>query len=357
MVAPTGPGYTPGVHRLAALLLSSMLVAGCAGVGTEPVAGQPAHHVAGGFRNPDPGVVWPDGWTRWSFFARRAWLGLTAPRHFAAPRVQDAARALRDDATEPTITWVGHSTLLVRLEGVNVLTDPHWGERASPLSWAGPRRLSPPGVAFEDLPRIDVVLISHDHYDHLDLGTVKRLAAAHDPLFVVPLGLKTWLADNGIARAVELDWWGRHEHGGLALVCVPAQHFSQRTPWDRDRRLWASWAVLGRTRRLYFGGDSGYFDGFGQAGERLGPFDLAALAIGAYVPPAIMRFSHTTPEQAVQAFEDVKARVLLGIHWGTFDLADEPPGEPPERMLAEAARRGLGPDRAWILAMGETRRW
>ncbi len=345
------------VHCRTTLLALTLLSAGCSSAGTEPLAGQPTHHVAGGFRNPSSEFKRPDGWTRWSFFGRRFWASLVSPRSFDAPRVANDGATLRAGTTNPSVTWVGHSTLLVQVDGVNVLTDPNWGTRASPLSWAGPPRLGPPGLAFDDLPRIDVVVISHDHYDHLDLPTVKRLASAHDPLFLVPLGLSGWFADNGIARVQELDWWQKREHRGLRFVCVPAQHFSQRTPWDRDRRLWASWAVLGQSRRFYFGGDSGYFDGFREAGERLGPFDLSAIAIGAYVPAAIMRFTHTTPEQAVQASEDLRSRVLLGIHWGTFDLADEPLDEPPRRMLAEAARRGIGADRAWILKVGETRPW
>src|SRR5262249_53411863 len=149
------------------------------------------------------------------FMARRGVQAVLSPRRFNAPRVANDGSALRGGSAEPSVTWVGHSTLLVQLEGLNILTDPHWGERASPLSWAGPRRLRPPGLAFEDLPRIDVVLISHDHYDHLDIRTVKRLAAAHDPLFLVPLRLKAWLADNGITRAEELDWWGEYSRGPL----------------------------------------------------------------------------------------------------------------------------------------------
>jgi len=321
------------------------------------LSGQPAHHVQGGFRNPNPAFQRPDAWTRWSFFARRAWQSLATPRSFAAPRVANDGRALREEAGAPTITWVGHSTLLVQLDGLNILTDPHWGPRASPLSWAGPRRLGPPGLAFGDLPRIDVVLISHDHYDHLDRGTVQHLAAAHDPLFLVPLGLGAWFKDNGMAHVEELDWWQERERGGVRFVCAPAQHFSQRTPWDRDRRLWASWAMIGSSRRLYFGGDSGYFDGFAEAGRRLGPFDLAAIAIAAYRPPEIMRFTHTTPEQAMQAFADLGARTFVAIHWGTFDLAEEPLDEPPRRLVAEARRRGIGEDRAWVLEVGETRRW
>jgi len=346
----------PVVRAQFVLLAWALLVAGCAGQ-SEPIPGKPPHHVVGGFRNPNPEFRRPDGWTRWSFLARRAWHSTVAPRSFEPPRVANDGRALREGGSNPSITWIGHSTLLVRLDGLSVLTDPHWGERASPLSWAGPRRLGPPGLAFEDLPRIDVVLISHDHYDHLDLGTVRRLAAAHDPLFVVPLGLKAWFKDNGMTRVEELDWWEVREHRGVRLVCVPAQHFAQRTLLDRDTRLWASWAVIGRSRRLYFGGDSGLFPGFKEAGERLGPFDLAAIAIAAYRPPEMMRFTHTTPEQAVRVFEDLRAKVLLGIHWGTFDLADEPLDEPPARMLAEAQRRGIGADRAWIFKVGETRRW
>jgi N-acyl-phosphatidylethanolamine-hydrolysing phospholipase D len=154
-----------------------------------------------------------------------------------------------------------------------------------------------------------------------------------------------------------LDWWQEHEYRGVRFVCLPAQHFSQRTLWDGNRRLWASWAVLSRERRFYFSGDTGYFPGFAEAGKRFGPFDLAAIAIGAYVPPEIMKAVHLTPEEAVKAFVDLNARVLLGIHWGTFDLAEEPLDEPPQRMVAEANRRGIDAGRAWILKIGETRRW
>lgn len=343
-----------------ALIALTLLALGCAGVGREPLPGAPAHHVQGGFRNVDPTHPRATGWTRFIFIVRRVWESLVSPRTFEAPRETAeglrAGRALRAGA-EPTVTWIGHATVLLRMDGLTILTDPSWSERASPLSWAGPRRLVPPGLPFEELPHVDAVIISHDHYDHLDLATVKRLAAEHDPLFVVPLGLKAWLADRGITRVEERDWWGRVELRGVTLVCLPAQHFSQRTLWDSNRRLWATWAVLGPSRRFYFSGDTGYFPLFKAFGERLGPFDLAAVAIGAYLPPEIMRAMHVTPEEAVQVAEDIRARVLLGVHWGTFDLAEEPVGEPPERMRAEAARRRIGPDRAWILRIGETRRW
>ena len=339
---------------VAALLF---LLVACGSVGTEPLPGQPAHHVAGGFRNTDPEFSRPSSWTRWSFVVRRLWTSSIAPRTFDAPRVANDGAALRGGSVIPSITWVGHSTLLVQLDGLNMLTDPTWSARASPVSWGGPRRLSPPGLAFESLPQIDVVVISHDHYDHLDLATVKNLAAKHNPLFLVPLGLKAWFAENGMSRVEELDWWQEREYGGVRFVCLPSQHFSQRTLWDGNTRLWATWAVLGRERRFYFSGDTAYFAGFKEIGKRLGPFDVAAVAIGAYEPPEIMKSVHVTPEEAVQAFVDVNARVLIGIHWGTFDLAEEPLDEPPVRMLAEARRRGIDSERAWIIKLGETRRW
>src|SRR5215471_7674470 len=296
-----------GVHSLlvrpyARPVLLVVLAASCAAAARDPIAGEPSHHVEGGFQNIDPTVQRASGAARFKFMWSRAW----APaRESHVPRQPNDGAALRANHTEPTVTWIGHATMLLQLQGVNLLTDPHWSGRASPLSWAGP----------------------------------------------------TWLQGEGISRVVELDWWGAVEQGGLRIVCTPAQHFSQRSFWDSNTRLWASWAVLGTERRFYFSGDTGYFAGFREIGEKLGPFDLTAMAIGAYLPPAIMRYIHLTPEQAVQAHEDLHGKQLVGIHWGTFDLAEEPLDEPPARMLAEASRRGYATDRAVIPALGETRRW
>lgn len=342
--------------RAAALVPLLVLVA-CASAGTEGIAGRPAHHVPGGFRNPDPAFSRPSGWSRWTFILRRALQSITSPRRFDAPRVANDGAALRAVPPPTAITWIGHATLLVQVDGLGILTDPQWSDRAGPSSWLGPRRLGPPGLAFESLPRIDVVVISHDHFDHLDLPTVRRLAATHDPLFLVPLGLREWFRDNGMSHVEELDWWQEYQYRGVRFVCVPAQHFAQRSFWDGNRRLWASWAIVGRERRLYFGSDTGYFGGFREAGRRLGPFDVAALAIGSYLPAEIMKAVHTTPEEAVQAFLDLDGGVMLGMHWGTFDLAEEPLEEPPVRMRAEFERRHIDPARAWILRIGETRPW
>ncbi|MBI1737031.1 MAG: MBL fold metallo-hydrolase [Candidatus Rokubacteria bacterium] len=335
----------------------AVALAGCAGVGA-PKPGAPAHHRERGFANTNPAYARPPFWTRITFFTSRMWAATFAPRTVTLPRVETDARRLRENTTDATVTWVGHATLLVQLDGVNVLTDPQWSERASPVSFAGPRRVAAPGMRMEDLPPIDIIVISHDHYDHLDVATVRRLAATHRPRFVVPLGLRAWFTDLGIHDVVELDWWQTHTERGLALTGVPAQHFSGRSFWTQNRTLWSGWVIAGRTKRLYFAGDTGYYEPYGkEIGARLGPFDLAAISIGAYAPATIMRLTHTTPEEALRLFQDVRGARFVPIHWGTFDLADEPLDEPPGRLEAEARRRGLGPERVWVLKHGETRPW
>ena len=344
-------------RRVATLVLAIVLLAaGCLGAG-GPVPGEPAHHRARGFANTNPAYERPGFWTRWSFFASRVWSTTVGPRPASFPLEAVDDGALRANHGAPTVTWVGHSTLLVQLEGVTFLTDPQWSDRASPVGFAGPRRVTPPGVAFEALPPIHFVVISHDHYDHLDLPTVKRLVATHRPRFLVPLGMKAWFIGNDIAEVEELDWWERRPVHGLTVTCVPVQHWSQRSPWDLNRRLWGGWVVAGRDRRFFFAGDTAHYDVFQKVGAQLGPFDLAAVAIGAYLPPRIMKSSHTTPEEALRIFADVRGRRFVAIHWGTFDLADEPLDEPPRRLMAEAQRLGLDGDSVWVMKHGETRPW
>lgn len=311
-----------------------------------------------GFRNLNPAFARPSFWVRTKFLVTRYWATTFRTRSANLRRVPNDGLALRENQNRATVTWVGHSTLLIQLDGVNVLTDPHWSNRASPISFIGPRRVTPPGLRFEDLPPIHLVLISHDHYDHLDVSTVERLAATHRPLFVVPLGLKAWFAELGIAPVEELDWWQSRTVRGLTLTCLPAQHWSARSWWDQNRRLWSGWGMASREKRLFFSGDTGYDKPlFEEIGRRLGPFDLAAVAMGGYMPPAMMRLTHTTPEEALQVFRDVHGVNFIGIHWGTFDLTEEPLEEPPARVEAEARRLGLDPERIWLLAHGETRSW
>lgn len=285
------------------------------------------------------------------FFLGRMAVSLN-PRPGAAPAVPFDRSALE---REPSITWIGHSSFLLRMDGISFLTDPMFSRRASPFTFMGPPRMVPPGVPLDALPPIDFVLLSHDHYDHADAPTVKWLAQRGVP-FVVPLGLAEWVRGLG-GQATELDWWQDTELAGVRLHCVPAQHFSGRSLRDRFRRLWAGWVVAGRTRRFYYAGDSGYSADFRLIGERLGPFDLAAVPIGAYLPSAMMHFVHVTPEEALQIAQDVNTRRAVAMHFGTFDLADEPPDEPPRRFRAEAGRLGWGEDRVWIMQVGETRDW
>lgn len=259
-------------------------------------------------------------------------------------------------ATGLRATWIGWASVLVEIDGRYVLTDPIWSERASPVSFAGPRRLIPPGMRFEDLPRIHAVVISHDHYDHLDVETVERLVRDHQPRFFVPLGMKAWLADHGARDVVELDWWQAAQLRGVTFTCTPAQHSSGRGLRDQNLRLWSSWVIAGGGRKLWFAGDTGYTKSLGEIGKRLGPFDLAAIPVGGYSAYEDRHPNHVNPEEALQLFEDQHARLMVPIHFGTFDLNREPFLEPPTRLLKAAVARGLE-EHVAILSAGQSIHW
>lgn len=275
---------------------------------------------------------------------------------FARPRARPA---------DLTVTWVGHSTVLLQIGAINVLTDPMWSKRASPLPFAGPKRWVPPGVSFEDLPPIDVVVQSHNHYDHLDARSVGMIArafpAAH---WLVPLGLAEFVRSRGAARVDELDWWDETEASELRVTCLPAQHFSGRGVRDRNATLWCGWSLADEMRRAFFAGDTGHHPEFAAIGERLGPFDVVLVPIGAYEPSWFMRPAHMNPEEAVQAFREVNgngAGVTVGrsamvpIHFGTFKLTDEAMDEPPAWTRRAWRAAGLAESDLWLLAHGETR--
>ncbi|TFV87241.1 hypothetical protein E4P38_14405 [Blastococcus sp. CT_GayMR16] len=243
------------------------------------------------------------------------------------------------DAAELAVTWLGHASALIEIDGQRVLADPVWGFRVSPSPVFGPTRLHPAPVPLEDLPQVDVVLISHDHYDHLDLPTVRELLRTQTAPFVVPLGigqhLRKWHVPED--RIVELDWDQSHTIGGLTLTCTEARHFSGRY-FYRDTTLWASWAITGTRHRVFFGGDTGYTPAFAGIGARFGPFDLTLLPIGAYNDA--WHAIHMDPEEAMRAHGDLGGRVLLPIHWATFNLAFHRWAEPVQRLLAAAGRVG-----------------
>jgi len=236
-----------------------------------------------------------------------------------------------------SFAWLGHSSILMAVDGKTILVDPVLEKRASPFSWIGPKRFHPPPIIAKDLPPIDVVLITHDHYDHLEKPTMVALKDKAG-LFLVPLGIGEVLEAWGIApdKVKELDWWEQHAMGTLTFVATPGVHYARRGLFDGDVRLWCSWAVLGQNRKFFVSGDSGYFDGFREVGEKLGPFDITFLKIGSY--DDMWKQIHMTPEQAVQQHQDLDGRLMVPLHWATFDLALHPWYEPIERALAAAEK-------------------
>lgn len=236
------------------------------------------------------------------------------------------------------VTWFGHSTTLIEIDGKRVLTDPSWSERASPVSWLGPKHWYPPAIALRDLPHIDAVLISHDHYDHLDYQTIRAMKD-WDTRFVVPLGVAAHLVYWGIpeARIIELDWWQNAALDTLEITCTPTRHASGRL-FERDRTLWSSFVLRGPTHRAFFSGDTGLFPALTQIGERLGPFDVTLIEVGQY--HRSWRDWHVGPEQAVRAHRMLRGKLLFPIHWGQLNLALHGWTEPIERVLVAA--RGAG---------------
>ncbi|WP_049623452.1 MBL fold metallo-hydrolase [Frateuria defendens] len=313
------------------------------------------HHTPQGFRNLEPTTRRPGDLDRWRRERREA--GLPKPPREGYEAFQ-AAWWQRADFSAPgeAVWWLGHACVLLRVGGLTVLTDPALSPRASPLSFAGPRRRTPPPASVAELPPIDVVAISHNHYDHLDRRSVRQLARRFpEARFLVPLGLKRWLERHGMRHTQELDWWQETRLGGATFTCVPARHWSARTLWDANRSLWGGWVVRAEDFRFYFAGDTGYSERLAEIGARLGPIDLAALPIGAYAPRWFMHGQHTDPAQAVQLHRELGCRRSFGIHWGAFELADESLDEPPALLAQALQAQGVAPDRFRLLRTGE--RW
>lgn len=280
---------------------------------------RPVHHHGKRFRNPGGaagrGLVDLLKWA--ASRAKKRW-----PKRLAGSHQSQLPAALPPDAV--AATFINQSSFLLQLGGVNLLTDPVYSERVGPMSLGGPKRVRPPGVPFDALPHIDCVLLSHNHYDHLDLPTMKRLARRFHPLVITGLRNGPLLRRGGVEHVVELDWWESYHFGGkLHITFVPAQHFSARGIHDRDRTLWGGFVVRAGSRRIYFAGDSGYAGHFKEIGKQAGPFDLALIPIGAYEPRWFMHKMHVNPDEAVKAHLDVKSRLSVAMHFGTFQLTDE----------------------------------
>ncbi|MBX3217732.1 MAG: MBL fold metallo-hydrolase [Labilithrix sp.] len=278
---------------------------------------------------------------KWQLGRKRA----RAP--FTTPRRANDGRALAASAAH--LTWIGHATFVQRLGGKVLATDPIWSQRIHTI----PRQCDP-GVALEACPRIDVVTVSHAHYDHLDLPTLKRIG--EDALYVVPSDNAVLLRGAGLPNVVELGWWESHQIGDLRITLVPAQHWSMRAPWDKNKRLWGGFVYESPEGTSYHAGDTAFSEQvFTEIGARFPRIDWAMLPIGAYDPTWFMQAQHMGPEEAGRAFEILGAEHLVAMHWGTFALTDEPLGEPPERLRAFWSERGHASERLWVMDIGEMR--
>ncbi len=345
-------------------LLGATAIASCASEPGKPVPGAPAHHVEGGFRNV-PAARAPDA-VAFSFDRLRL-AAIPNPEARERPGLQSsaAARAAWDATGDAdAVLWIGHATVLVRLGGKTILFDPLFGDYATPVPPVGPRRLVPPGIALADLPRIDAILVSHDHYDHFEPSAIRRIAARDKPLCLLPLGVGG-RADFGCARTARLDWGGTARLGegaaAVTLRLLPAQHDSGRGLFDRNRALWGSWLAEARrgraARRVYFAGDTGYGPHFARIDAAHGPIDLALLPVAAYGPRVVNRHVHLEPAEALRAFADLRARRMLAIHWGTFALGTDDALAARADVPRAAAAAGVAADRVWMVEPGETRRF
>jgi L-ascorbate metabolism protein UlaG (beta-lactamase superfamily) len=254
------------------------------------------------------------------------------------------------------ITFVNHASFLIQTRGISILTDPIWSERASPFRWIGPKRVRQPGVAFEDLPAIDIVLLSHNHYDHMDIATLKQIGKRFAPTVFAAAGDAHFVEPLGFEAARELDWWDAVQFkDALKIIFVPAQHFSARGLFDRRKSLWGGYVIESRERRIYFAGDTGYSTHFSDIKSRLGPPDIAMLGIGAYEPRWFMKPIHINPAEAVCAHRDLESKHSIGMHFGTFQLTTEPFDQPRADLQRSLAESGVPADEFVTLHEGETR--
>ena len=281
------------------------------------------------------------------------------PEPIEFPLAKNNSKYLRSNKSEKTITWIGHSTFLLQIDGINILTDPHFTKRASPLSFAGPSRTTPPGLKLEDLPFIDFILISHNHYDHLDKKTIQLLLKKQNlnqPIFFVPLKLKKIISKLGAKNIFEHEWWQMSMFKNLEIHSVPVQHWSKRTINDTNKTLWCGWVIKANNFKYFFAGDTGYSKDFENIQKKFGSFDLSTIPIGAYAPRWFMKDTHCNVEEAIQIHKDIKSKKSIAMHWGTFQLTDEPMDEPINLLQALLEKLNLRKDEFTYMTHGETRK-
>jgi N-acyl-phosphatidylethanolamine-hydrolysing phospholipase D len=340
-------------------LLIGVMIQGCAHKNPYYDPDKP-HHRPNGFVNSDGTTVSKPFSDLWKWYKERFGKDLPPPPgEFIASYDDFPLEMFNQDKLaqygDKTMTWLGHASVLVRAEGFTVLTDPHFSERAFPVQWAGPaRKVKSPATA-RDLPPVDVVVISHSHYDHMDYNTIMEIARLQpNALFLVPLGVELTLKEWGVNNVKAMDWWETHETRGQALTFVPAYHWSARSLTDRNTTLWGGWVFKNKSLSFYFSGDTGYSEDFKEIGKRYGPFDASAIAVGAYEPRWFMKAQHINPEEAVQIHQEVGSKYSIGVHWGTFELTDEPLDQPLGDLQKALAIKKVDPETFKMLKQGET---
>ncbi|MFC1843541.1 MBL fold metallo-hydrolase [Thermodesulfobacteriota bacterium] len=339
-------------------LFAFLLFAGCAyALDNNTAEPRPAHHTADGFKNP------------YAEKKKRGFFKYLKMRYFSSEefadydsnaykisRVETDLDLIQNPPDTLQVTWIGHATMLVQYRGINILTDPMFSDRASPISFLGPKRYNPSSVKLKDLPKIDYIVISHSHYDHLDKKTVQQIGS--DTIWLVPLGLQKWFVNAGIEEnsVVEFDWWDVKKFGNLTITATPAQHWSARSLWDRNKTLWASWMLQIDDKTIWYSGDTGYNPyQFNEIGREFKTIDLALISIGAYEPRWFMKEMHINPAEAVQIHQDIKSQHSIAVQWGTFQLTSEPIDDPPLKLKEALARERIPSQEFELLKIGETR--
>ena len=281
----------------------------------------------------------------------------TKPDPVFFPLAKNEPQFLKDNKTQKTLTWIGHASFLLQIDGVNILTDPHLTKRASPVSFAGPSRTTPPGLNLEDLPIVDIIVISHNHYDHLDSQTIRQIIKQqknYQPLILVPLKLKKLLENFGATNVKELEWWDNTKFRNLKLHCVPVQHWSNRS-FNTNKTLWCGWVIESSNFKIFFCGDTGYSKDFLTIQEKFSYMDLSLIPIGAYAPRWFMKDHHCNVEEAIQIHKDIQSKQSIAMHWGTFQLTDEPMKEPIQLLKSLSVEKNLSKKEFIIMKHGETK--
>ena len=346
------------IHLILFVIAASSLLFGCiyaqeSGRDEE----QPLHYTEDGFQNPyvEKNKRGFFKYLKMRYFSNEEFADYEANAH-KIPRTEPDLAAIHNPPSDLQVTWIGHATILIQYRGVNILTDPMFSDRASPVSFLGPKRYNPPALQIKDLPPIDCIVISHSHYDHLDQKTVQQIGSGTK--WLVPLGLKKWFVKAGVSaeNVMEFDWWDERQFEKTIITATPAQHWSARSLWDRNKTLWASWMLQIDDKTIWYSGDTGYNPyQFKEIGAKFSSINLALISIGAYEPRWFMKDMHINPEEAVQIHLDIKAEHSIAVQWGTFRLTSEPIDDPPLKLKEALVKNSIPPGDFEFLQIGEVK--